>query len=170
MLIMQRNTASEKNANLSQIQTFFSLNPTHCTERWRKESQGIFHCYLNCDFCRPVANKKITTGTQTNIYGVDISFLQKIPIVNVRLGSKYTSQLPLIQDTNFFSLKPTHCTGRWRKENWGIFDSYLNCDFYHPVANKKNYNRNPVKHLRWRFSFLQKIPIANVRLGFKCTF
>ena len=114
--------------------------------------------------------KKITTGTQTNIYGVDISFLQKIPIVNVRLGSKYTSQLPLIQDTNFFSLKPTHCTGRWRKENWGIFDSYLNCDFYHPVANKKNYNRNPVKHLRWRFSFLQKIPIANVRLGFKCTF
>ena len=102
--------------------------------------------------------KKITTGTQTNIYGIDISFLQKIPIVNVRLGSKYTSQLPLIQDTNFFSLKPTHCTERWRKENWGIFHRYLNCDFCHPVANKKNYKRKPVKHLRWRFFFFAKNP------------
>ena len=79
MFIMQRNTASEKNANLSKSQTFFSLKPTHCTERWRKESRDIFHCYLNCDFC---------------------------------------------------------------------------C----PVANKKNYNRNPVKHLRWRFFFLAKNP------------
>ena len=51
-------------------------------------------------FAVQLLTKKITTGTQSNIYGGDFSFLQKIPIANVKLGSKYTSQLVFV-DTNF---------------------------------------------------------------------
>ena len=30
--------------------------------------------------------------------------------------------------------------------------------FCRPVAKKRNYNRNPVEHLRWRFFFFAKTP------------
>ena len=78
----------------------FLWKPTHCTERWRKQSRCISHCYLNCDSAVQLLEKEITTGTQSNIYDGDFSFLQKHLIVNVRLASKYTSQL-VFNDKNF---------------------------------------------------------------------
>ena len=78
----------------------FLWKPTHCTERWRKQSRCISHCYLNCDSAVQLLEKEITTGTQSNICDGDFSFLQKHLIVNVRLASKYTSQL-VFNDKNF---------------------------------------------------------------------
>ena len=93
MFSIQRNTASEKNANLSKIQTFFHWSQRIAQNVEEKKVDAFSIAIWIVISAVQLLTKKITTGTQSNIYDGDFSFFQKIPIANVRLDCKYTSQL-----------------------------------------------------------------------------
>ena len=95
---MKRNTISGK-----KMQTYSRYNfcPCYGSQRIAQNTEErkvdvFFICYLNCDFCRPVANKKYQqepSRTSMVMKHFLFFFPQKCPIVNVRLGYKYTPQL-----------------------------------------------------------------------------
>ena len=94
MFSMRRNTTSEKHANLSKIYIFFH-GRQRIAQKVEERKVDIFSIAIwIAIFYRPVANKKILRQEPSWTSTMEIFiFLQKSPIVNVRLGSKYTSQL-----------------------------------------------------------------------------